>query len=327
MPPPAVTVLAYHRIATPDNGSLAPTLIDAYPSDFEAQMRYVAQRYNVISSWDLVRALREGATLPPRALVITFDDGYRCFQDTAFPVLRRLGLPVTLFVPTHYPGRPNALFWWDAIYRALMQTTAKEIEVARLGVLPLATPPQRHAAYERLVRLVERTPEHDAARLVDTIVERCAAGPNNMAAMLNWSEITDLAADGVNVGPHTQSHIVLAQATPQQVEAEVRGSWADLQERVPHALPIFCYPNGKPHAVNLTAARAVRQAGLAGAYTMVAGLNIIGRTNPYLLYRVGMVAGEPLWRFKLKLSLTGRLYRRAKALIRREQPEQFTFLP
>ena len=46
----SVIVLAYHHIALPGNLDLAPTVIDAYPSDFEEQMRYVAAHYNVISS-------------------------------------------------------------------------------------------------------------------------------------------------------------------------------------------------------------------------------------------------------------------------------------
>ena len=49
-------------------------------------MRYVAARYNVISSWDLVRALRDGKPLPPRALIITFDEGTdaaACCNETA----------------------------------------------------------------------------------------------------------------------------------------------------------------------------------------------------------------------------------------------------
>ena len=327
MPPSTVTVLTYHRIAPPENTDLSPALIDAYPADFEAQMRYVAGRYNVVSSWDVVRALREGYTLPPRALVITFDDGYRCFQDTAMPVLQRLSLPVTLFVPTDFPGTPGALFWWDTIHRALQRTTVRQIDIPGLGTLPLGSAAERVAAYARLVALVERTEEAGAARLVEMVVRQCAVESNREQMMLTWEEITALAAAGVDVGPHTRSHIVLAQATPERVEAEVAGSWTDLKARIPNALPIFCYPNGKPHAVNLTAARAARGAGLAGAYTMVAGLNVVGRTNPYLLHRVGMVAGESLRRFTLKISATGRLYRGLKALFRRGAAERFNFTP
>lgn len=54
---PAVTILAYHRINRPGIGDLSPDLTGAYPEDSEAQMRFIAAHYNVISSHDLVRAL------------------------------------------------------------------------------------------------------------------------------------------------------------------------------------------------------------------------------------------------------------------------------
>jgi peptidoglycan/xylan/chitin deacetylase (PgdA/CDA1 family) len=313
--PSSVIVLAYHHIATPGNPDLAPTVIDAYPPDFEAQMRYVAGHYNVVSSWDLVRALREGITLPPRALIITFDDGYMCFQDTAFPVLERLNLPVTLFVPTSYPDRPGTLFWWDAVYRALTRTTRTELPVPGLGTLPLGTEEEQSRAFGQIVGYIERLDEAEAARQVAAIVEYCGVAPNTTRYMLNWDELADLAARGVAIGPHTRHHPVLARATPERVRAEVEGSWADLQARLPRPLPIFCYPTGLPHAVNRTAAAAVRQAGLAGAVTMVSGHNIIGRTDPYLLYRIGMEAGESLRKFSLKLTPAARMYRRLKRLL------------
>jgi peptidoglycan/xylan/chitin deacetylase (PgdA/CDA1 family) len=312
-----VTVLAYHRVAAPGNSDLSPALIDAYPAEFEAQMRYVAARYNVVSSWDLVRALREGYTLPARALIITIDDGYRCFAEVAMPVLRRLSLPVTLFVPTAFPGAPGKLFWWDTLHRALTRTHKAQIEVADVGVLPLRTPKERHAAYCRLVPHIERIREHEAARLLDGIVEQCEVEPNLTPHMLSWEEIAALAAEGVSIGPHTQSHIILAQANRERIQAEVAGSWADLQAKIARPLPIFCYPNGKPHAINRVATQAVREEGLAGAYTMVAGLNVVGRTDPYLLYRVGTEAGQSMRRFAFKLSAGGRVYRRLKSLATR----------
>lgn len=332
----SVTVLAYHRIATPaSQPELAPTLIDAYPAAFEAQMRHLAARYNVVSSWDLVRALRDGYTLPSRSVVITFDDGYRCFQDTAEPILRRLGLPVTLFVPTHYPSNSNALFWWDALHRALTlsRQPSLALDVGRktkgegrsvedgqpVLTFPLQTPAQRGSAFERLVPIIERLDESAANNMIECIIAQCHVEPNSTSYMLGWEEIAELAAGGVAVGPHTRNHAILAQLTPERARAEVAWSWADLQEHVPNPLPIFCYPNGKPHAINRSSVDAVRQSGLVGAYTMVAGLNRVGRTDQYLMYRVGAVAGESLRRFSLKITLAGRVYRRLKGLARRRR--------
>ena len=174
-----------------------------------------------------------------------------------------------------------------------------------LGILPLTTPEERRSAYAQIVPYTERLEQHAAAERVERLVEDCGSGRTPNWYMLNWNELTDLAARGVGIGPHTQHHIVLAQATPEQVRAEVEGSWADLQARLRQPLPIFCYPNGMPHAVNGTAAAAVRQAGLAGAYTMVSGHNVIGQTNPYYLHRMGMEAGESFRKFTMKLTPTG----------------------
>ncbi len=311
-----VTLIAYHRIAPPGNLDLADSLIDAYPSDFEEQMRYVAEHYTVVSAWDVVRALREGYSLPPHALVITFDDGYRCFRDTALPILQRLGLPVTLFIPTAFTGTAGATFWWDAAYHSVMRTGEPTIEVPGSGRLPLDTPAARHHAFNRLVARVERLPEAEAAGLVARVVEHGGVAPPSYRYLLDWDDVAALAAGGVAIGPHTQHHPILAQITPERVRAEITGSWADLQAHIPHPLPIFCYPNGKAHAINRVAVAAVQAAGLAGACTMVAGLNVLGRTNPYLLHRVGMEAGESLQKYALKLTTAARIYRHAKSFIR-----------
>lgn len=321
--PGRVTLLAYHRIAVPGRPDLADALIDAYPADFEAQMRFLAAHYTVISAWDLVRALREDYRLPPRALVITFDDGYRCFADTAWPILERLGLPVTLFVPTAYPGAPETPFWWDAVYSALLGTAAPNLDVPGVGRLPLVTAAHRAAAFAHLVAIVERTEEGAAGRLVDAVLAHCAVPRPASRAVLDWAALADLAARGVAIGPHTRGHPILAQLTPARVEAEVGGSWADLLAHMPRPVPLFCYPCGKPHALSGAAVAAVRAAGLAGACTLVGGLNILGRTNPYLLYRIGMVAGESLQRFAFKLTGAARLYRQLKRRVRPATAEVF----
>jgi hypothetical protein len=48
---------------------------------------------------------------------------------------------------------------------------------------------------------------------------------------------------------------------------------------------------------------------------MVAGLNVVGRTHPYYLHRIGMEAGESFRHFTLKLTPVARAYRRLKRLI------------
>ncbi|MEA2574473.1 MAG: hypothetical protein QOH93_1771 [Chloroflexia bacterium] len=316
MPASSFTVLSYHRIAEPGCPDLADSLIDASPAAFEEQMRYVASHFNVISSWDVVRAIQEGYRLPSRSLVITFDDGYRCFMDAAMPVLRSLGLPVTLFVATHVAGKHAALFWWDELYRAIRGTELQELEVAGLGTLPLSNKQERAEAFSRIVPHIERLPEDDANALLRAIVERCGVQPNQERYLLDWEELKDLEAEAVAIGPHTRHHPILAQAAPGRVRSEARGSWRDLTLHLQRPLPIFCYPNGREHAVNRTVMGAVRDAGLVAAFTTVPGLNVAGKTDPYRLFRIGATEGESLRHFAIKLSPAGRAYRGLKSMLR-----------
>ncbi len=56
---------------------------------------------------------------------VTFDDACRDFGEIAWPILRRHGVPATVFVPTAYPDHPELRFWWDRLYSALSGTSTR----------------------------------------------------------------------------------------------------------------------------------------------------------------------------------------------------------
>src|SRR5207248_4479544 len=105
-----VPVLTYHDIGPQAKGRL---VIGA--KAFEEQMRYLkANHYRVVSLTELYEFLQLKRQLPRRAVVLTFDDGYRSFLSYAYPVLKELGFTATLFVYTDYVGTGrNALAWED----------------------------------------------------------------------------------------------------------------------------------------------------------------------------------------------------------------------
>ena len=107
-----VPILMYHRI-----GRL-PTVADPYtnltvrPRVFREQMEWLARHgFHAITEQKLFDALEWGRpALPPRPVLITFDDGYRDVLWNAAPVLHRLHMPATAFVITDRVGRPGPSF-------------------------------------------------------------------------------------------------------------------------------------------------------------------------------------------------------------------------
>jgi len=68
-------------------------------SQFEEQIKYIRRYYKVINGSDLVEAVSSGGQLPPRSLLLTFDDGYIDHFETVFPILKHHGL-TGCFFPT-----------------------------------------------------------------------------------------------------------------------------------------------------------------------------------------------------------------------------------
>jgi peptidoglycan/xylan/chitin deacetylase (PgdA/CDA1 family) len=105
-----VPVLCYHNLGPEHKGRL---LMAA--SKFTEEMRYLKERgYRVISMRDFLEFSEGKRQLPRKAVVLTFDDGYRSFREFAEPLLKQLGFTATLFVYTDFVGAGrNALSWKD----------------------------------------------------------------------------------------------------------------------------------------------------------------------------------------------------------------------
>lgn len=126
---PSLRVLMYHKVnPQPDN----PPCVT--PSLFAAQMEYLRASCNPISATEWLAARRGETTLPERAVLVTFDDGYRDNLLNAAPVLKRLGIPALIFLPTDFLGAdrplphdeerarqgvPNPTLTWDETRRLL----------------------------------------------------------------------------------------------------------------------------------------------------------------------------------------------------------------
>lgn len=99
-----VPILCYHSVGFGRIGPVARYTVT--PDGFTQQMDWlVGNGFSGMTVPHYAECLMGRRPLPSRPVVITFDDGYRDFASSAFPVLQPRGLPVTLFVPTALVGR------------------------------------------------------------------------------------------------------------------------------------------------------------------------------------------------------------------------------
>jgi peptidoglycan/xylan/chitin deacetylase (PgdA/CDA1 family) len=139
-------VLMYHKV-----NDLVPNPTTVPTAVFEEQMSLLSELGYTPISLDSVRDhYLLGVPLPPHAVLITFDDGYRDNLENALPVLRAHGYPAVLFVPIGYldDGRPlpheellrtlgvsNETLDWDEL--AELEAGGVRIESHGIGHWPL----------------------------------------------------------------------------------------------------------------------------------------------------------------------------------------------
>lgn len=280
-------VLTYHRVDEPSaRPDLYPNLIGATPAEFDWQMKCISENFRPVSLAEVFAAVVHGESLPRKAVLITFDDAYCDFAEHAWPILKRYGLPVTVFVPTGFPDQPQKSFWWDRLFAAIQQTQCKTVETPT-GALPLDTTAERQTAMRKVVAIVKSQPDEVAQSLVQTICADLGAtsAPN---PVLSWDELRTLAAEGVTLAPHTQNHPLLSRVDEARVREEIRGSLNDLKNQIGDVLPVLAYPSG---AFNQTVVRVLPSLGVPLAFTTCRGLNDLNHLDPLRIRRLNI--GRP----------------------------------
>jgi peptidoglycan/xylan/chitin deacetylase (PgdA/CDA1 family) len=286
-----LTVLTYHRVDEPDARPLLdPALLSAAPAEFERQIAHVATRHRALSLSELLAIRRGEAELPERAVLVTFDDAYRDFAENAWPVLRRHGVPATLFVPTAYPGDRDRRFWWDRLHAAV---------ISKEGQTP----------FRKLSAEVSALPHADAMRRVDELVgELGEVDPGDV--VLSWDELRALAGEGVELAAHTQTHPRLDRLPVDEAVAEVRGSLADLERETGSAPAAFAYPEGG-HADPVVSALA--DEGVEVAFTTERGVNDLRRPDWLRLRRINVGRRSSVGAISLQVLASARFARGAAA--------------
>ncbi|WP_116364730.1 polysaccharide deacetylase family protein [Parahaliea mediterranea] len=235
-----LSVLIYHRVlAAPD--FMRPG--EPTTAQFAWQMQLLRRYFNVLPLVEAAQALRNG-TLPPRAVAITFDDGYADNATLALPILRRLGLPATVFVATAYLN--GGRMWNDTIIETFRTVASDKLDLSAEGlpVLRLDDEASRCRAAELVIRHAKYLGSAERERLATTLAKHARRLPDDL--MMTSEQLRSLRVGGVEVGGHTHSHPILSGLDTAASAAEIAGGKARLESMVDGPVQAFAYPNGRP---------------------------------------------------------------------------------
>ncbi len=259
-------ILCYHRVverlpADPYQ-LLNPYDLCVDVRRFRHHMEHVARRYHVVPLDDLVAALP--GRHPTRPMVaVTFDDGYADNYEHALPVLRRVGVPATVFLATGNIDS-GAAFWWDRLAWHLPRYAGRRLPAALAGdesdVVP-DTPEQ----LSRLYRTVHSRLWVLDASARDAALDALGDGAGDAPRPLTWAEARRMVAAGISLGGHSVSHPSLVALSDAALRDEVGRCREAITAQVGAAPTVFAYPFGH---VDDRVAAAVAAAGYRAAVTV-----------------------------------------------------------
>lgn len=286
-------ILMYHRFSDP------PVKGWASPGFFERQVRHIRERYNPYSLVGLMKYHREHARMPPHAVVITVDDGYRDFYEHAFPILRRHGVPATLFATTGFIER-RLWLWPDKITWILDQLTHidRGFTIGSLAVEEGALDGHsRNHLWMRWIAHALSLPDEEKHEFIAALADKLdLTFPETIPeafAPLSWDELKEMQAAGIEIGGHTVTHPSLGRVNEAQARDEIFGCRDALNQHLGQQDRTFCYPNGQPSDFQDFLPGLVQEAGFLGAVTAFPDAQGVG--DLYLMRR--HVSGDDMFQF------------------------------
>lgn len=233
-------ILIYHRVLD-ECDFMHPGEVNR--EIFSWQMALLAKYFNVLSLSDALEGLATD-TLPPRAVCITFDDGYADNYFNALPILLKNNLKATFFIASGYLD--GGRMWNDTITETIRSMDEPVLDLTRLGygIFEIQTPEKKSAAASEIIARVKYLSPLDRESHVDYIAKLSKFLPNDL--MLTTEQLILLSHAGMEIGGHTVTHPILATLDAESMNKEVAENKHTLEKKLNKKIRYFAYPNGKP---------------------------------------------------------------------------------
>jgi peptidoglycan/xylan/chitin deacetylase (PgdA/CDA1 family) len=254
---------------------------EVYAASLEPICEHITRHFEPISLAKITDAIHGEASLPPNAVTVTVDDGYRNFLTIGHPIFKKYRIPTTLYaVASFADGR---LWLWTDQIAFVLEATAKkaisvEIEKGHLLDLDISSATAKSASVFTLCEALKVIPNQRRLEFLNDLALLCGVEvppePPPHRASLSWEEMRALATEGVEIGCHTDSHPILSRLNDAaDLARETRGAKDLMEARLKRKVDHFCYPNGREIDISEAAVACVREAGFRSAVTCTYGLN------------------------------------------------------
>ncbi|MFX0207098.1 MAG: polysaccharide deacetylase family protein [Candidatus Hodarchaeota archaeon] len=299
-----VLILLYHRFS---HHSKAPHLLPyMHVEDFRRHMSYIRKWYEIISLDELIDNLNDNKKFTTPRIILTFDDGYKSNYTLAYPILRNLNLPATIFLTSGLIGSEKGL-WVDELENILLYTPVKKFalpEIFKDEVLSVNTLKQKREIKDRLRSHLLYADNNTRRKYINKLrkilkLENDTIKMAKDRIMLNWEEIREMAAHNITFGGHTLSHPALTCIPFPEAANEIIESKNQIERHLGLSVRHFAVPNGEDNDFNESLSQFCKEIGFKSIASANHGLIDNTNKDPYWLKRISASPSLPVFAFDL----------------------------
>jgi peptidoglycan/xylan/chitin deacetylase (PgdA/CDA1 family) len=225
--------------------------------------------YDIVSLDEAARRLKAGDDARPFAC-FTFDDGYRDNRDYAYPIFKRHGVPMAIYVPAAYVDGDGDL-WWLVLEKAIRLSSRVEVEVSGIPFsFATESATEKSHAFRKIYWALRRLPEREMRAKVREIADKAGYDSAGLCRelVMDWDEIRALAADPlVTIAAHTVNHLAVAKLPSDEARYEIAESVRRVEAELGRPCPHFSFPYGDATSASPRDFEIARSLGLVTAVT------------------------------------------------------------
>lgn len=291
---PPLRAVLYHHVTDHASSLIDQLAVSTPPDVFEAHVSKMARDYEVVSLETVL-----SGELPRRALLITFDDGYRSIAEVALPILRRLGLPSVFFVTGECLERDSLPL------DNLLSHLCASVGFDRLGAA-LHPDARGTGTFQQLLDLVAAMPYGRRLGVGNELAERFnldQAGLRDQSGLfLDPEDLPGVAASGCEVANHARTHLFCRSIVDETfAHNQIVEHARRLESLTGHPVRAFSYPYGRRDDAIPMVERVLRESGHDASFLAESRPHPTGSLGR--LWNRVTLDGCPTWRIGPELEL------------------------
>jgi len=237
--------VVFHDISAMESPFTRGMRVTVPPDDFEAALKFLTQYYTPVRLQDVLDA-SERRGLPPRPVLVTFDDGYASMMEYAAPLCRKYGMPGILFLNAAFLDNeglaPDNLVCYVANVLGMEAINAAARAIGNTDIPKLESLAEVFSRFFPSISLAERRAFLEALAHLGGINGCQLAGEAGL--YLTRKQVGELAASDFEIGNHTYNHVHCRSLAPADFGQEIGRNKAELEALSGKKVRSFSLPYG-----------------------------------------------------------------------------------